>query len=371
MSSQITNDIRPGLHVVRLPRGSFEQAFITVLPLPGDTPVSMFARLAQYLGEHPELTVIRQDVFGLHGPPQAGAEPNIRSRSGVELTNTWLEEDGEQDLATTGIYVCATSGIKATPIMVDGHMVGDVFEDEYARYCVVGNLHSDDASASREDQAQVTFEKMERSLRCANMDFSNVIRTWFFIEDILDWYGPFNKVRTAFYTNRKVFQAVLPASTGIGAYNATHSALIAALFAVDFKDGRSTACELDSPLQGPAPAYGSSFSRAVELATPDHRWVSVSGTASIAPSGETAHVDDVDAQIDLTMRVVHAILDARKMGWEDVVRGIIYFRHHEDVPKFADYCQAHNLPPMPTVVTDGVVCRDDLLFEVEVDAVAV
>jgi len=45
---------------------------------------------------------------------------------------------------------------------------------------------------------------------------------------------------------------------------------------------------VDSPLQGAAWAYGSSFSRALEVIVPDCRRLYISGSASITPDGATA-----------------------------------------------------------------------------------
>jgi enamine deaminase RidA (YjgF/YER057c/UK114 family) len=102
---------------------------------------------------------------------------------------------------------------------------------------------------------------------------------------------------------------------------------------------------------------------------PDHRRILVSGTASIAPEGHTVHVGDTRAQIGKTLEVVEAILESRRMQWSDVVRGIAYMRNAADVPLYRRYCAGHGLPPMPAVVMNSVICRDDLLFELEVDAV--
>ena len=38
----------------------------------------------------------------------------------------------------------------------------------------------------------------------AGMSFGNVMRTWFYLDRILEWYHEFNHVRTAFFRERKV-----------------------------------------------------------------------------------------------------------------------------------------------------------------------
>jgi enamine deaminase RidA (YjgF/YER057c/UK114 family) len=209
---------------------------------------------------------------------------------------------------------------------------------------------------------------MEEALCQADMTFLDVARTWLYLDRILEWYDELNAVRSAFFKERGVFDNLVPASTGVGSPNPNGTAIVADVFAVKPKGPEATVFAVPSPLQCPAPEYGSSFSRAVEIDTPDCRRLLVSGTASIEPGGATVHVGDVEKQIDLTMRVVEAILESRNMGWDDVTRAIAYFKNCEDMPAFNDWTSSGGPFPMPVVVAQSDICRDDLLFEVEVDA---
>jgi enamine deaminase RidA (YjgF/YER057c/UK114 family) len=95
----------------------------------------------------------------------------------------------------------------------------------------------------------------------------------------------------------------------------------------------------------------------------------ISGTASIAPEGHSVHVGDVDAQTRLTFEVAEAILASRGMGWGDVTRLIAYFKCRDDVTAFDRGRAALGIPEMPVLFTANDICRDDLLFEIELDAV--
>ena len=95
----------------------------------------------------------------------------------------------------------------------------------------------------------------------------------------------------------------------------------------------------------------------------------ISGTASVAEDGTTAYVGDVTAQVKRTMEVVEALLGARDMEWPHVVRALAYFKRPGDSPALAAYCADHGLTDLPIVVAHNDVCRDDLLFEIEVDAI--
>ncbi|MHC5164336.1 MAG: RidA family protein [Planctomycetota bacterium] len=68
------------------------------------------------------------------------------------------------------------------------------------------------------------------------------------------------------------------------------------------------------------------------------------------------------------MRVVRGILNDAAMDWSDVVSSLIYFKHRPDVELFDRYCSDRGIS-FPHVRIHADVCRDDLLFEVELDAV--
>ena len=99
--------------------------------------------------------------------------------------------------------------------------------------------------------------------------------------------------------------------------------------------------------------------------------LTISGTASIEPGGQTAHVGDTEKQIALTMEVVEAILKSRGLGWGDTARAIAYFKDINEAHLLEQYCIEHNLPELPVAISHADVCRHDLLFEIELDAVKI
>jgi hypothetical protein len=40
-----------------------------------------------------------------------------------------------------------------------------------------------------------------------------------------------------------------------------------------------------------------------------------------------------------------------------------------DAPLLEEYCRAHGIPNLPVIHAHATVCRDDLLFEIELDAI--
>ncbi|MBN1764362.1 MAG: hypothetical protein JW860_03815 [Sedimentisphaerales bacterium] len=364
--SSLTANTSPGLTILTLPRPSFQEYFINAVPVAGESLEAIFTKAQEFIRDHKAL-IISQDVFGItRGDGSIKmVEENIPGR--LDWPVTWVEDGDHPDLC--GTHIWAVSGIDIETIAWDGRTVGCTFEDHYGRYCRLGDIRPKTAEGTRSKQARFTLELMEQILETTGMDFSHVIRTWFYNHDILDWYGEFNRVRNQFFRERKVYDNLVPASTGIGGRNPAGTALVGGLLAVKLKIPDSRAFAIASPLQGAALDYGSSFSRAVELVMPDHRRLFVSGTASINPNGDTMNPGDVDAQVDLTMRVVGAILESRGMSWQDIVRALAYFRQADDVPALGQYCSCHNLESWPVIVINNVVCREDLLFEIEVDAV--
>lgn len=368
-STAIERVVTDTLDVVSLSRSCCKKYYITARPDSPDKPCSAFKNLAGFLGDH-DARIISQLVFGdcaFHGK---GTEMMKKALGPLQWPVTWLWGDACSggDLNATQVY--AISGTSFEFIRLDGKIVGTTFEDDEAQYCLLGDIGPKDLSLSREDQARQTFERIESTLATAGMDFSNVVRTWIYLKDLLDWYDEFNAVRNQFFRERGVFDGVVPASTGIGAANPAGAAIITGAYAVKAKNGANIRIEaVPSPLQCPAIDYKSSFSRAVEVALSDHRRIYISGTASIHPGGKSAHIDDVPKQIALTMEVAQAILESRDMGWQDTNRAIAYFKDMASVPVLEDYCKSKNLPYIPFAYSHADICRDDLLFEIEVDAI--
>ncbi|MDX9867348.1 MAG: Rid family hydrolase [Kiritimatiellia bacterium] len=331
--------------------------------------------------------VLRRQELGVLTPEQ-GLPP---AGNGVVLSQTgWGSREqilragvGAQGTEVPQLWLCGgdgalppvyqrlvAKGVSPRLIRRGACTVGMWYEDGYAHYCLLTGVLPPDVKATREAQTTAVFEAIEDALRDAGMTFAHVARTWLYMENILDWYDPFNRARDAFFRSRKVYDGLVPASTGIGSANLCGSAITACAIAVRPKrSGSLTLTALPSPLQCAALEYGSSFSRAVEWLTPESRTVMVSGTASIEPGGATAFVGDVPRQIGLTMDVVRAILTSRGMDWADVTRAVMYLKRAEYREAWEAYLRTHALEGMPLITVEADVCRDDLLVELEADAV--
>lgn len=258
----------------------------------------------------------------------------------------------------------------------NGRAVATFWEDMDAEWCFIAGVVAPDLTKSGPEQTTAVFETLEDILREGNMTFANVVRTWLYIDRVCEWYKDFNAARTRFFESRNVFNTFLPASTGIGSANIDGGALMAGLIAMKPHAHQCAKCAgthaetVESPLQCAAMAYKSSFSRAAQIIQPDRKILFVSGTASIKPnSHEVAFVGDVPKQIDCTMNAVHAILTSQGCDWQDVPRAIVYLKDASSLAEWEKWREAHGLPEGFAQVTVCDVCRDEWLFEIELDAV--
>ena len=348
---------------VMVRRGAWEgEWFVSATPAPGVAPAALGREVAaclEELGAHP----VSMEIFGVPGVALADLKKAFGTLS---WPVTWVTEGCSAAAPLRGMQLWAVTGVRTAPVTVDGAVVGTVFTRDGARWCRLGGLVPRDLSQSRRDQTRAVFTLMERALEAAGLGFEDVARTWFYNHAMLEWYREFNEVRTAFFWDHGVFDRLVPASTGIGGANAAGAALTAGVLAVR----GAKAALVPSPLQCPAPNYGSSFSRAVEIAAGTGRFLTVSGTASIDPAGNSVFIGDMDRQVELTLDVVHAILASRGMDWKDVCRGIGYFKRLEDAPALGRALAARGIAPLPLISANTDICRDELLFEMEVDAVS-
>ncbi|MCB9766939.1 MAG: hypothetical protein H6752_01995 [Candidatus Omnitrophica bacterium] len=348
--------------MISIPYSDHCEYFVTVRAEGEEGAVEMQQTIESMVAEE-GASIVSQDVFI---SSLEDFDPDLEKRT--EWPLTWVIEDQPSKPSLTQSYVWAVAGIEAQPISIDNRVVGIRFEDDSFRYVRLGGLLPEDPEASLADQSRQMFRQMILGLGQGDMGFNDVVRTWFFNRDILSWYSEFNQVRNDFFRNQRVFEGLVPASTGIGGNNPFNAALTGGLLAVQPKTEKALVHVVPSPLQNSALEYGSSFSRAVELTLPTSRRLLVSGTASIGPDGLTRHVGDVRAQMEFTLEVVQEILQSREMDWPHVVRAYAYLRETEEEEAFWAILKDHHLDRIPLITACQTICRDDLLFEIEVEA---
>ena len=344
------------------------ETVITVVPRRGESTKVFVKRMADEIDEHDAAVL----MLMLYGAVEVCDEVERELRhcfDGEKFPLLWVDGascTGEKIAGAQVFLIGKTT--KLQRITIGGRVVGTAYNDSGARHCLLAGLLPRNVNQARPEQVQELFADATSALASVGFAYGDLARTWFYNDDILAWYGDFNQVRTEFYRKQRFATGSLPASTGISARNPNGAALTFGGWAVVPVSTGSTVREEASPLQCPALAYGSSFSRAMEIVSGGRRRVLVSGTASIEPGGKTVWIDDARKQIDLSMEVVEAILKSCGLGFGDVTRATAYFKHATDVSLFETWCEEHKLSEMPVVPVHCDICRGDLLFEIELDA---
>lgn len=228
---------------------------------------------------------------------------------------------------------------------------------------------------SSADQVRRMFERTDRILKTQGADYRNVVRTWIYISDILAWYDEFNAVRNAVYgdfglmPNGDGERLLLPASTGIlGTGPLGGACLMDALAVLPGPDGVSIR-QMTNVRQQDAFQYGSAFSRGVCIQGDGPMQLSISGTAAIDEQGHSVFPGDARAQIVATLNAVEALLAQEGATLQDVSIATLFLKRPDDLPALRQVLAERGLADLPATVAVADICRDELLFEMDADAV--
>ncbi|HTY89414.1 MAG TPA: hypothetical protein VMB80_18335 [Candidatus Acidoferrum sp.] len=357
-----------GLVLVTIEARPVTELHLTLTPMRDESITALAGRLAGVLQSR-NATVVRQTVFGPTAAAPATLKALRQALNDPDLLVTWVEGTPCASEVIAGMQIHAVTGPQVRTVRDHGALLR-IWDDARAKHCVVNSILPDQVSAASPEQAREVLEKLRGCLAVAGMTMKEITRTWFYLDDLLAWYGDFNRVRDDVFARQELRPHRLPASTGVSGRNPAGAALTAAAWAIRPHDPAVTLVHsVPSPEQCPAPAYGSAFSRAVEIRSAGFRQLLVSGTASIAPDGKTEHTGDVRAQIERTMQVAAAILKSQRMTYADVSLATAFFKSPGDAPLFADWQERHDQLDLPIVRTVCGICRSDLLFEIELSAV--
>ncbi len=339
---------------------------------------SFFGRIADYLAPY-DVEIIQERCYGR---PGAFAEIAAQRESAYRTYGISAEGAfffvGQEPLdggAVAGVQIWAAGprgkGLVA-PVRVGGTPVGTRFSDGKVCYTSLQNVGPANGNGhARHDQAVDMFERAAQLLGAQGLTYRDVVRTWIYIPALLEWYGDFNVARRSVFRDAGLLEgerppAWLPASTGIQGFCPAGRSCMMGLLAVSRLNGGKTVVEtVESPRQCEAIAYGSAFSRAVELRDESLSRMFVSGTASIDNAGATVHAGDIEKQTAQTLGVIRDLLGARSHTMHDVAHATVFLKKPEFLPAFRRVAAEQGLDWACTVETIADVCRDDLLVEIE------
>lgn len=299
------------------------------------------------------------------------------------LPPTYIEGAPCEGEGLAGVHVLAVAtGAGDHPFALadvtwQGHCCGRKVERSGAQHLyladVAAHVGKPDAGSSRADHAWAVFEAAGQVLAAHDLSFTDVVRTWVYLDDILSWYDDFNEVRNGFYRRVGLLTeeapTFLPASTGIAGRNPWGLGCTLDLLAVRrAATDRPRIWAVSNPRQSEAYAYKSSFSRGACMAEEDVTRIYVSGTAAIDREGRSVHQGDLDAQTEFTLRNVESLLAQADAGFDDLVHATVFFKPGSDPAALSRALERTGLASFPAVTVQADICREDLLFEMDAEA---
>jgi enamine deaminase RidA (YjgF/YER057c/UK114 family) len=339
-----------------------------------------------YLGmdavlEEAGAVVLQERVFGGLEALSVVARARARATGGRSeawaVPPTFIEGAPAGRAGLAGIHVLAVRA-ESSRLVRDGERVlGRVADACGARLlglADVGRLADRRLAPDPAEDAAATIDAAERVLAREGFSFRDVARTWYYLRDILAWYGPFNAARNAAFRRMGLTgpggDGAIPASTGIEGRTPRGGWCTLDLVAARARDGQPFEMErLHNRKQNEAPEYGSAFARGMALTIGDHRYLFISGTASIDDHGATVHVGDFEAQTRQTIEAITALLEGAGASLGDVRQATAFLKNSGDLRSFERIAQRTGLDRVPPVITVADVCREELLVEIDATAV--
>jgi len=216
-------------------------------------------------------------------------------------------------------------------------------------------------------QSDQMFATAGELLRSQGASFSEVVRTWIYLDDIDRDYADLNASRNAFFEREGIRR--LPASTGIGGGSRpSENRCTLDLYALLNPDIAQIEV-MQTPTLNEAPEYGSAFSRGMRMALPDQTYLFISGTASVDEAGATVHLGDRKAQIERMLLNIDELLRPHGASWADLVQAVTFLKSADDLELFQQVCAERGVPAAHNTIVEADVCRPELLCEMEAIAV--
>ena len=187
---------------------------LTLKPHAGEGLTELFRRLDRMLKEN-EATILKLMIYGPVNAAAPATEAMQCVFGRVNWPVTWVEGRLCDNAPIAGVQVFAFNGGHVGRLTLGGRVVGSVFEDGDARFCLLGGVEPDQIAGTPACQTQRTLDKIQEVLAQAGFTLGDVVRTWFFLDDLLSWYDAFNEVRSRVYSATNFRTGGLPASTGV------------------------------------------------------------------------------------------------------------------------------------------------------------
>jgi enamine deaminase RidA (YjgF/YER057c/UK114 family) len=224
--------------------------------------------------------------------------------------------------------------------------------------------------------AEFMFEQCDYILRTLDFNPTDILRTWFYLNNINKNYITFNNARKKFFYQNKIDYSDkandLPASTGIEGKSLTGNSVMQLTAMQGKKDlirKKRIYNKDQNEANGDQYQFSPTFSRAMLTDIPGLRELHISGTASIGKKGETMFTHEGIRQIETTLRYVNYLLKDAGMTPFDICEGTVFMKNKELHNDFVNICNKTKFPHERLIPVITNICRDNLLFEI--DAIAI
>jgi enamine deaminase RidA (YjgF/YER057c/UK114 family) len=226
-------------------------------------------------------------------------------------------------------------------------------------------------AATSQTQTQHILEQYRAHLAAQRMTLAdNVLRTWFFVQNIDANYHGLVVARREFFAQHGLTKDThFIASTGVeGAHADARASVFMDAYAIAGVQSAQIRYLAAPEHLSPTYVYGVTFERGTAIAYRDRTHVVISGTASIDARGEILHPGDVARQLDRTIENIGALLRAAGAGFEHVCVFLVYARDAHDLTIIEQRLTAQ-FPALPAVLLRANVCRPGWLVEIEALAI--
>jgi enamine deaminase RidA (YjgF/YER057c/UK114 family) len=340
----------------------------------------VYSRIAKAIAGR-GMTIVHERIFGspsaeavvLRERKIAFSEDQVPTDSPI----TYIAGDPPRGEGLSGVIIHAVSSADGDDVwtIMDGDSpCGRRWRRNGATYLQLQNIQG--KAESRPGQIRAMLDRAEGILTRNNASYKDVVRTWFYLSEILDWYADFNKARSEKYGEFGIMpgpgdaRLLLPASTGIGALVPSGSAASMDLVAVVRSDDTTLPVrKLTNRGQLDAFRYGAAFSRGAVIEEKDVKLIEVSGTAAIDGHGVSLYPGDIRSQINCTLDKIEALLGQEEARLEDICAATVFIKRPEYAEAFRQVAADRGLADLPAVCVVADVCREELLFEMDAEAV--
>jgi len=374
--------VEPYIH-----RTTFNGVFVVAAASRNEDPSgevkAAYARIGEVLRAS-RLEIVQERVFGC-----MKAERAVRIARGEALQSRGIRDDGPLSYVEGrpiwgqgfgGVIIHAAEADRVRTIRDRGEPCGRIWQGDGATYVVLQSLQGLPENPGEDgrpaEQARRAMERADHILRAHGFSYRDTARTWFYLANILAWYTEFNQTRTAKYREFGICPEPgderwrFPASTGILADSTGGAACTLDVLAVAGAGSGTTPVEfLRNPRQQEAFRYGSAFSRCAIVRGASEDLVEISGTAAIDEQGRSVHPGDIRAQVRCTLEKVAALIEPAGASLHDIRAATVFLKDGDHAEATREVLAEMGLERLPAVWVQADVCRDELLFEIDAEAV--